>query len=1409
MDSQHPYVKPPEVSDSPPSRGFGDIKGIKCPPIKSRLIEQANARTDEANIRMQEADARTDLANIRTAEANVRTEQADSRTEKSETQTQMLRASELSYRRLFESARDGILILNADTGRIIDVNPFLIELLGFSHSHMLGKTVGELSPFKDLLSNQAMLERLQKEGYIRYEDLPLETRDGRRISVEFVSNVYRAGDEQVIQCNIRDISERKRTEGAMIASEARYRRLFEAAKDGILILNAATGRIVDVNPYLAGLLGYPRETFIGKHLWELGFFKDIAASEAHFQELQAREYIRYDDLPLETCDGRRIDVEFVSNTYIVDGHRVMQCNIRDITERKAAKLGLSRLGAIVESSNDAIFGTDLDEIITNWNRGAEILFGYTAGEMVGTSITRLIPADRQEEEHQIRAKIKRGEPIGHVETLRRTKDGRLVDVSVTASPIKDAAGKVIGVSKILRDVTVRKKHESEIGRLSRLYAALSHVNQTIVTVNNREALFAKICRVLVEIGQLRMAWVGWLDTDTRRVNPVAQYGDHLNYLSQVIICADDRPEGQGPTGTAIREARPYICNDFSHDPRTLPWRKAAAQAGFQSSASLVIRLGGVICGVITVYAGEVDFFQDKEIALLEEVASDISFALDNFVRAEARRQAEIELRWKTAFLEAQVNSTLDGILVVNDQGKKILQNQRMCDLWKIPPEVAGNPDDKVQVEFVTSRTKHPREFAGKVAYLYAHPDTASRDEVELVDGTVFDRYSAPVRDPAGKYYGRIWSFTDITQRKKTENALWESKRFLSSALDALSAHIAILDENGNIISANLAWKFFAHKNHFLGSECDIGANYLQVCDAAAGQFSNVAPAVAAGIRAIIAGQREMFTLEYPCQGSKGQGWFILRTTRFSGGGPARVVVAHENISEQKRIELRFRRLVDSNAQGVVFWNTQGQITSANDAFLKLLGYTPADLAAGPIDWFDITPPHYADLDRRALKQIADTGVCVPFEKEYIRKDGRHVPILIGAAAFEDAPDEGVCFVLDLTERKSLEAQFRQAQKMEAIGTLAGGVAHDFNNILGVISMQAHLLKSGAKLSAEQTELADDIGLAVQRAAALTRQLLLFSRKQTLQLGDLDLNASITELNKMLKRTLGENIAVQLQLAPQPMLLRADSGMMDQVLLNLAVNARDAMPDGGRLVIETAGVEFDEFAARQTAQARPGSFVCLSVSDTGCGIPPENLARIFEPFFTTKAVGKGTGLGLATVFGIAQQHQGWVSVHSEVGHGTIFKIYLPRLAESPDSTIIKKPPATAQAGHETILLVEDEFALRTAIKLSLARLGYQVLEAATGFKALEVWQTHASKIDLLLTDLMMPDGMTGNQLGQRLLQGNPKLKVIYMSGYRADMVARDLLLLEGVNFLTKPFPLQNLAQTIRSVLDDPAGEKPPA
>ncbi len=397
---------------------------------------------------------------------------------------------------------------------------------------------------------------------------------------------------------------------------------------------------------------------------------------------------------------------------------------------------------------------------------------------------------------------------------------------------------------------------------------------------------------------------------------------------------------------------------------------------------------------------------------------------------------------------------------------------------------------------------------------------------------------------------------------------------------------------------------------------------------------------------------------------------------------------------------------------------------------------------------------------------------------------------------------------DITDRKTAaeelrrsEERFRQAQKMEAIGQLSAGVAHDFNNILTVIQMNLSLLQNSAALTPAECGAADEIAKAGDRAANLTRQLLMFSRRQTMQPRDLDLSEVIAHMSRMLNRILGEDVNVQLHFASKPMQVHADAGMMEQILLNLAVNSRDAMPSGGSLLIETSGVEIDEVLAAKSAQARAGSFVCLTVRDTGRGITDDVLPHIFEPFFTTKDVGKGTGLGLATVYGIVQQHQGWINVSSEPGQGATFQVYLPRLRKTSGPAGDPHPAAPARGGQETILVVEDEPALRLVVKMSLAHFGYRILEAATGRAALEIWKEQKDEISLLLTDLVMPDGINGRELALRLLEERPDLKVIYTSGYSAEVAGQELKLEAGVNFLSKPYDAPKLAKVVRAKLDE--------
>ncbi len=394
-----------------------------------------------------------------------------------------------------------------------------------------------------------------------------------------------------------------------------------------------------------------------------------------------------------------------------------------------------------------------------------------------------------------------------------------------------------------------------------------------------------------------------------------------------------------------------------------------------------------------------------------------------------------------------------------------------------------------------------------------------------------------------------------------------------------------------------------------------------------------------------------------------------------------------------------------------------------------------------------------------------------------------------------------CFEMsaeDVTERHTLESQFRQAQKMEAVGRLAGGVAHDFNNVLTAINGYSDLLLEDLDHDDPKRQDVEEIRAAAQRAAALTRQLLAFSRKQVLQSRVLDLNTVVRTLDKMLQRLIGEDVKLEVSLAADLEAVRADPGQIEQVILNLAVNSRDAMPNGGRLTIETASVDLDEAYARDHAGVSPGRYVMLAVSDTGVGMDAETQSHIFEPFYTTKEQGKGTGLGLSTVYGIVKQSGVYVWVSSKPGRGTTFNIYLPRVDE-PVETQEPPPLSPSLFGRETVLLAEDDASVRQVVSEVLMQKGYDVLRTPDGRTALEMARAQEGEIQLLITDMVMP-GMTGRELADALKAERPGLRVLYMSGYTGDAVVRHGVLEEGMPYLQKPFTPGALAFKVREVLD---------
>jgi PAS domain S-box-containing protein len=815
---------------------------------------------------------------------------------------------------------------------------------------------------------------------------------------------------------------------------------------------------------------------------------------------------------------------------------------------------------------------------------------------------------------------------------------------------------------------------SELERTRHLYAALSDVNKAIVRARTRDELFDEVCRALVQSGGFDMAWVGWHEPATHAVSVLARHGDRHGYLDAIRVFADDRPEGRGPTGTAIREGRAVVCNDFQNDPITQLRREAAARSGWRAAAMFPIRCGENVCAALAIYSLEQGFFGEAETKLLEGVAADFSFALDRFEQEAVRRRAEDALQESEARYRSLFETMLNGFA-----------HCRM--VW----------DD----------------LSRPVDFVYLEVNEA---------------------------FGRLTGLANVAGRAVSE---------VIPGIRELSPEV--FERYGRVASTGVPESFefdFKSQNQWLS---------IAVYSPRRGEF----------------------------------------------------VAVFVDITEQKRAEAQLRdakdqldRAVSAGKIGLWDWDLRTDKVFFSSEWKRQIGYADDEISNDLSEWK--TRVHPDDLDE-ALKTV-DTylqGTDPDYESEFRfrHKDGSYRHIL--ARGSKLLGDDGPAVRLfgshtDVTERSELQAQFLQAQKMESVGRLAGGIAHDFNNLLTVINGTADLAMMNLRESDPLHADFQEVLASGKRAAVLTRQLLAFSRKQIQKLEILSLNKVIADMLGMLKRMIGEDI--NLVFVPFDDLgnVEADTGQIEQVVMNLAVNARDAMPDGGALTIETSEVQLDAAFCAAHPSVVPGPYVLLAVSDTGVGMDDAIRRHVFEPFFTTKDSGQGTGLGLSTVYGIVKQSGGSIWLYSEPGVGTAFKIYLPRV-----EALARKatPPRGAEStrGAETILIVEDEESVRKLVVRILEASGYEVLAASNGGEALLLLERRAQPVHLMLTDVVMP-GMNGRELATRLATLHPRMKVLFTSGYTDDAIFRHGVLDEGTHFIGKPYAGADLTRKVREVLD---------
>ncbi len=954
------------------------------------------------------------------------------------------------------------------------------------------------------------------------------------------------------------------------------------------------------------------------------------------------------------------------------------------------------------------------------------------------------------------------------------------------------------------DIAGQKQMVDELQKWNRALLVISKCHQAMLHASNEMELLSEICRIVVDIGGYRMAWVGYAEDDeAKTVRPVAQAGFEEGYLDSLNISWADVEHGQGPTGTAIRTGVPCLVNDVTGDPRFLPWREEARKRGYSSNQSFPLKQGDKVFGALAIYSAMPDAFNDEETQLLNSLAENLACGITMLQVRHARELAEEKARQSEARYRGLFQNRHIVMLIINPEDGRIVDaNPAAVDYygWELAELCQMNIS---QINLLTAQEiQSEMNLANKQQrnyFLFRH---------RLADGSIRDVevFSSPIPfDDTFLLYSII---NDITERTLMETTLQESERRLRSITEQIVEMVYVTDDQGRLtyLSSVIENLFGYNAQEVIGH---FFTEYLAE--------EEVPKALVIFKNAVQDYLTDQVT-ELLFRKKNGSLFFgEVHVCHFVGHGSSGMIGLIRDVTDRKRYEQEIleskeflKDIYDEVNLSIfvvdVLPDGTYRFKGINPVHEILTGISSDEIAGKTPE--QLLPPVFAEQVIHHYNECVREGHSIHYE-EYLPFMGKETlwETVLNPVCNETGTIHRIIGTsTDITgrlkneeERAKLEVQLQQSQKMEMVGRLAGGIAHDFNNMLTVILGHSEMALEHFHPSEGAYADLEAIHQAATRSANLTRQLLAFARKQIVIPKVLELNTAVEELLPMLRRLIGEQVTLVWIPDSQNSRLNIDPSQIDQILVNLCINARDAITGNGSITIESGSLSAPTIASEVSgAEDRFVEYVTLSVRDDGCGIDQNDLEHIFEPFFTTKELGKGTGLGLSMVYGIVKQNNGTIECQSEPGKGTTITIHLPLYRVESTVDHEAKPEQLTPKGHQTILLVEDERPILNLCKLLLERNGYNVIAAATPKEALITVENYNGTIELLLTDVIMPE-MNGAELSKKLRVYRPELKTLFMSGFTADVIANNSVLASGVNFIQKPFSTKSLSSAVYNIL----------